>query len=297
MIRIMEELSQEIETHKNRNEVGKVWPRISVITPSFNQAAFLERTLVSVLDQNYPNLEYIVIDGGSTDGSIEILKKYEHKLAYWVSEKDRGQSHALNKGFERATGEIIGWLNSDDLYCRGSLQHVGEWFLAHPQDEAHYGGLYLVDENDRITDAHWAAEPDVRYTYFVGMDVHQQSLFWRRELMERVGMIDESFRFSMDLDFVLRLMLHGRVSRTTRYLGKFREHDAAKTSNIADICLQENQIIFDRYREFFPARPGLKHWLSLFRTARVALESPAYFAFKIRRRFNWPVPTNWLDRE
>ena len=296
-MRVMEKLNQEIGIHQNGNEVGKTWPRISVITPSFNQAAFLERTLVSVLDQNYPNLEYIVIDGGSTDGSVEILKKYEDQLAYWVSEKDRGQSHALNKGFERATGEIVGWLNSDDLYCRGSLCHVGEWFLTHPQDEVHYGGLYLVDENDHITDAHWAAEPDVRYTYFVGMDVHQQSLFWRRDLMERVGVIDESFRFSMDLDFVLRLMLHGKVSRTTHYLGKFREHGAAKTSNIADICLRENQVIFDRYREFFPSRPGLKHWLSLFRTAQVALESPAYFAFKMGQRFNLPVPASWLNEE
>lgn len=293
----MEELNKKNEIHHIGNDAGKSWPRISIITPSFNQAAFLERTLLSVLDQDYPNLEYIVIDGGSTDGSVEILKKYDNRLAYWVSEKDRGQSHALNKGFERATGEIIGWLNSDDLYCRGALRHVGEWFLTHPQDEVHYGGLYLVDEEDCITDAHWAAKPDIRYTYFVGMDVHQQSLFWKRELMERAGKIDESFRFSMDLDFVLRLMLHGRVSRTTRYLGKFREHEAAKTSNIADICLRENQIIFDRYREFFPFRTGLKHWLSLQRISSVAVEAPSYFAFKIGQRLKLPVPIQWLGAE
>ncbi|MDX2040427.1 MAG: glycosyltransferase family 2 protein [Acidobacteriota bacterium] len=293
----MEKSGQEIGIAGKGREAGKVWPRISVITPSFNQAEFLERTLFSVLDQGYPNLEYIVIDGGSTDGSVEILKQYDDRLAYWVSEKDRGQSHALNKGFERATGEILGWLNSDDLYCHGALHHVGQWFLDHPQDEVHYGGLYLVDENDRITDAHWAAKPDVRYTYFVGMDVHQQSLFWKRELMERVGMIDESFRFSMDLDFVLRLMLHGRVSRTTHYLGKFREHQAAKTSNIADICLRENQVIFDRYRKFFPPRPGLKHWLSLQRTSSVAVESPSYFAFKIGQRLKLQVPVQWLGAE
>ena len=274
------------------------WPRISIITPSFNQAAFLERTMRSVLDQNYPNLEYIVIDGGSTDDSVEILKKYDCRLAYWISEKDHGQSHALNKGLERATGDVVGWLNSDDLYCPGTLLHVGEWFATHPQDEVHYGGLYLIDADDCLTDAHWAAPPDVRYTYFVAMDVHQQSLFWRRDLMERAGKIDESFRFSMDLDFVLRLMLHGRVSRTKRYLGMFREHEAAKTSNIADICLHENQIIFERYREFFPTNiPSrwLKSWLSLRRTASVLWEAPlSYSAFKVGHRAGLPVRADWL---
>lgn len=290
----MEEQKQDIEMRQSGVNVQTVWPRISIITPSFNQAAFLERTLLSVLDQHYPNLEYIVIDGGSADGSVDILEKYDDRLAYWVSEKDRGQSHALNKGFERATGEIVGWLNSDDLYCPNALHHVGEWFLTHPEDEVHYGGLYLIDQTDRITDAHWAATPDVRYSYHVGMDVHQQSLFWRRDLMERVGVIDESFRFSMDLDFVLRLMLNGRVSRTTRYLGMFREHGTAKTSTISEICLLENQVIFERYRGSFPYWPGLRQWLSLRRASCVAVEAPFYLAFKIGRRLNWPVPLNWL---
>lgn len=293
----MGKLGEEVWENNKSIEVSAAFPRISVITPSFNQVAFLERTLRSVLDQNYPNLEYIVIDGGSTDGSVDVLKKYESRLAYWVSEKDRGQSHALNKGFERATGEIIGWLNSDDLYCPGALFHVGEWFAAHPKDDVHYGGLYLVDKDDRVTDAHWAATPDARYTYFVGMDVHQQSLFWRRDLMKRVGTIDESFRFSMDLDFVLRLMLNGRVSRTKRYLGMFREHEAAKTSTIVDICLRENQVIFERYRDLFPSRPGLKQWLSLRRTCSVALEAPLYFAFKVGQRLKLPVPIDWLSEK
>jgi glycosyltransferase involved in cell wall biosynthesis len=274
------------------------WPKISIITPSFNQARFLERTMLSVLNQNYPNLEYIVIDGGSTDGSVEILKKYESRMAYWVSEKDRGQSHALNKGFERATGEIIGWLNSDDLYCPGALRHVGEWFASHPQDDVHYGGLYLVDAEDRLTDAHWAVPPDVRYTYFVGMDVHQQSLFWRRELMGRAGKIDESFHFCMDFDFVVRLMLHGRVSRTKRYLGMFREHEAAKTSTILDVCRRENQVVFERYRDFFPTEVSprwIKSWLALRRTTIVLWDAPiTYFAFKVGRRARLPVPVDWL---
>ena len=156
------------------------------------------------------------------DGSVEILRRYEDRLAWWVSEPDRGQSHALNKGFARATGEIVGWLNSDDLYCPGALRQVGERFAAAPEIDVFYGGLYLIDEADELVDAHWAGPCDPRYTFFVGMDIHQQALFWRRALMTRVGPIDEAMRFSMDLDFVVRLLLEGRVGRTREYLGMFQ---------------------------------------------------------------------------
>ena len=149
-------------------------PKISIITPSFNQAHFLERTMLSVLSQNYPNLEYIIIDGGSTDGSVEIIKKYEDRLAHWVSEKDRGQSHALNKGFARATGDIIGWLNSDDLYCNDALMRVAKACLACPEDEAWYGGIYIADSEDRILNAlctmrkNLAYAPSPDHLYFIG---------------------------------------------------------------------------------------------------------------------------------
>jgi glycosyltransferase involved in cell wall biosynthesis len=108
-------------------------PKISIVTPSFNQGRFIEKTILSVIEQDYPNLEYIIIDGGSTDESVEIIKKYEKHLAYWVSEPDRGQSHAINKGFERATGEIFGWLNSDDWYHPGALKALAEAFAANPE--------------------------------------------------------------------------------------------------------------------------------------------------------------------
>lgn len=283
-------------------EDKSAWPRISIITPSFNQAAFLERTLLSVLDQNYPNLEYIVIDGGSTDGSVEILKKYEDRLAYWVSEKDRGQSHALNKGFARATGEIVGWLNSDDLYLSGTLACVGEWFAAHLQHDLFYGGLYLVDGDDRILNGLWAGTGDPRYTFRVSLDVHQQSLFWRRDLMERAGVIDESLRFSMDLDFIVRLLLHGRAGRTRRYLGMFRLHEDAKTAKIVELSWRENQIIYERYRDQLPL-PSLpeslsKFWLRAQRIAKVLMDAPlSYFAFKLGRRLGFPAPVKWLSGE
>lgn len=279
--------------------VVTTWPRISVITPSFNQAPFLERTLRSVLDQNYPNLEFIVIDGGSNDGSVEILKRYESQLAYWVSERDRGQSHALNKGFARATGEIVGWLNSDDLYSPDTLAYVGKWFAEHPQHDMFYGGLYLIDGDDRIQNAVWAGTDDPRYTFRVSLDVHQQSLFWRRELMQRTGMIDESLRFSMDLDFIIRLLLHGRSGRTRRYLGMFRLHDGAKTATIVEQSWPENELIYERYRDQFPLPPMPKRlsklWLRAQRIAKVLLEAPpSYFAFKLVRRLGLPAPTRWL---
>src|SRR3990172_2381086 len=109
------------------------YPKITVVTPSYNQVSFLERTILSVLNQNYPNLEYIIIDGGSTDGSVEIIKKYESKLAYWVSEPDRGQSHAINKGWMRSSGEIMAYLNSDDTYRDGALFCIAKYFTEHPE--------------------------------------------------------------------------------------------------------------------------------------------------------------------
>jgi glycosyltransferase involved in cell wall biosynthesis len=114
------------------------YPKISIVTPSFNQGRFIEKTILSVIEQDYPNLEYIIIDGGSTDESVEVIKKYDQHLAYWVSEPDRGQSHAINKGFERATGEIFGWLNSDDWYHPGALKAVAEAFAANPEAGAEF---------------------------------------------------------------------------------------------------------------------------------------------------------------
>lgn len=273
------------------------WPKISIVTPSFNQAQFLERTIRSVLDQNYPNLEYIIIDGGSTDGSVEIIKRYEERLAYWVSEKDRGQSHALNKGFERATGDIIGWLNSDDLYCTGALAAVAEASARNSEDEAWYGGIYIADAEDRILDALWPLDPDPAYTIFVALDIHQQALFWKQDLMQRVGVTDESLHFAMDWDFIIRLLLAGRFRRIKQHLGIFRLHEEAKTANLADVGAQDRQLLFERYAHCVKSLGSPRTTRLLLRGKRllkVLLDAPlGYSIFKLRRSLGMPAKPRW----
>ncbi len=263
-------------------------PRISIVTPSFNQAEFIERTILSVIGQNYPDLEYIVIDGGSNDGSLEIIKKYQDRLAYWVSEPDRGQSDALNKGFAKATGEIVGWLNSDDLYCPGALMRVAEAFREDPQADVWYGGIYLIDSRDRVIDAIWPGEPDPFYTVHVALDIHQQGLFWRRRLMDRVGLIDETLDFAMDWDFIIRLLLVGRFKRLRQHLGMFRLHGEAKTATDPATGQADKELLFKRYGHLFPVRGSktfARRRLRWRRLIRVALDAPlSYLFLKLRCR-------------
>lgn len=273
------------------------WPKISIVMPSFNQARFLERTMRSVLDQNYPNLEYIIIDGGSTDGSVEIIKKYEDRLAYWVSERDRGQSHALNKGFARATGDLIGWLNSDDLYCAGAFEQAVEGYRNHPENDAWYGGLYIIDSEDRILDALWTLDADPAYITLVGMNIFHQALFWRRELMQQVGMIDESLHFAMDWDFIIRLLLAGRFKRIRRHLGMFRVHEEAKTTNLTEVGERDRQLLLERYAHLFPvtgSREITRLLLRGKRLVKVVLDAPpSYLLFKLRRWLGLPAVPKW----
>lgn len=203
--------------------------RISVVTPSYNQGRFLEQTLCSVLDQGYESLEYIIIDGGSTDGSVDILRRYEDRLAYWVSEPDRGQAHAINKGLARATGDIVAYINSDDLYLRGSLVAAAEHFRRRPGCAWVCGDVVFADEMGRQVAApktvvpRSAAQCLTRH-YFA----QQQAMFWRRELL--AGGFDERWRYGFDFELFVRLLLAGhRCEHLPLPLAAFRLHPHSKT--------------------------------------------------------------------
>lgn len=234
---------------KMRRATEKNWPKISIITPSYNQGEFLERTILSVIEQNYPNLEYIIIDGGSTDGSVDIIQKYADKLAYWISEKDNGQTHAINKGFKKATGEIVAWLNSDDEFCEGALMAVASVFMEHDEVDFVFGNQYSINSNGKII-------RDNRHTRFsfaalwaVGMVLSQPSCFWKCDFFSKFGYLDETMEFCMDYEFFLRIGNHVKAKHVNQYLSKFRWHESQKSSTIIHIRDSERQLLKERYHE------------------------------------------------
>lgn len=214
--------------------------RVSIVTPSYNQAAFLERTIRSVLDQDYDNIEYLVVDGGSTDGSLEIIKKYSKHLSWWVSEKDRGQTDAINKGFSRATGEILAWLNSDDTYEPGAVKAAVAQFESHPEASAVYGEAHFINGNDQIIGRFPTAQTDLKKLKRGYVHVPQQACFFRADLWRKVGPLDPTFYFAMDYDLWVRLSrLAPMVHIPGQYWANFRLHSDAKTIAADDRCWPE----------------------------------------------------------
>ncbi|MGC8765418.1 MAG: glycosyltransferase family 2 protein [Brevinematia bacterium] len=216
------------------------YPKISIVTPSYNQAQFLEKTILSVLNQNYPNLEYLIIDGGSTDESVEIIKKYEKYLAYWVSERDRGQTHAIRKGFEKASGDIFAYLNSDDIYMPGTLFKVAERLKSHPKVDMFYGNIYFIDESDNILDELRFTKTSFSAMIYEGGQMHQTAVFWTKDVYERVGGFDEQFRFCMDTDFFCRVAEKGRLCHIRDTLAAFRLHSTSKSASIKEVGEKEH---------------------------------------------------------
>lgn len=207
--------------------------KISVVTPSYNHAQFIERTVRSVILQRYGNLEYILMDGGSSDDTMSILEPYRDKFAHIVSEKDDGQADAIARGFEKSTGDIMAWLNSDDMLAPSTLEFVAWFFEKNPHVDALYSHRLTVDENDRAV-WHWHLPHHSSYMMSRWDLIPQETCFWRRSLWQDAGNVDPSFQFAMDYDLFTRFMKIGRFKRVNRFLGAFREHEGAKTSQLME---------------------------------------------------------------
>lgn len=221
-------------------------PLISIVTPSFNQAPYLERTILSVLGQDYPRIEYFVMDGGSSDGSAEIIRRHEARLSGWTSAPDAGQADAIRRGFGRCTGEILAWINSDDYFLPGALRAAADAFARHPEADLIYGDAVYVDEAERplavdvLPAYRWE---DLRRVCMIP----QQAAFWRRSAYERVGGIDASLQFCMDYDLFLRIGEKGRIVHVPRLMGAFRHHGEAKTSRARGQWGKEDAMLHARW--------------------------------------------------
>ena len=202
--------------------------KISIITPSYNQVQYIEETILSVINQDYKNFEYVIIDGGSKDGSVDIIKKYEKHLAYWVSEQDKGQSDAINKGLKKVTGDIVCWLNSDDLLADGAFKKIVDFFSVH-QDTYCVQGSVL---NFSSTSLHqFQSSPVSEIDMIKRVPFHQPGMFWKKEVMEKIGDIDEHFFYCMDYDLWMRIYFNFKIGYIKDVLAKFRIHDLSKTNN------------------------------------------------------------------
>lgn len=225
-------------------------PKITVITPSFNQGQFLEETLFSIVSQRYPNLELILIDGGSTDNSVEVIKKFADQITYWVSEKDSGQTNAINKGLAKATGDIVAILNSDDTYLPGALDFVGEQFAADPSLKWMTApSLYFgPSRGEQKTEVMIPEVPDSPGRWLVRQTVAHPSTFLRKELHDKYGPFDESFYFGMDYEYWCRLAFGGEKCRTFRRpLSGYRMHGDSKSVSAVERKTADMARILEMY--------------------------------------------------
>ncbi len=205
-------------------------PTISMVTPSFNQGQFLEETILSILDQDYPSLQYIVQDGGSTDDSTKIIARHEHRLTQWTSAPDQGQADAINLGFAQTDGQIMAWLNADDILLPGSLATVADYFHRHPNVDVVYSHRIIIDKNSEQV-GRWIL-PNHKPSALLWRDyIPQETMFWRRSLWDQVGrQVRSDFQFAMDWELVGRFHLAGaRFVRLPHFLACFRTHDAQKS--------------------------------------------------------------------
>lgn len=279
--------------------MSETLPLVSIVTPSYNQAQFIEETILSVLKQDYPNIEYIIIDGGSTDGSVEIIRQYEDRLAYWVSEPDRGQSHAINKGWQRSNGTILAWLNSDDIYKPNAVSRAVTTLLAHPTAGMVYGNCERVDAQGKrltIKRPHSGALSEwVKLKCWIA----QPTVFLRRSVLQQAGLfVDEQLEVVMDYDLWLRmLVLAPAIYLDGEPLAIDRDYLARKTHTLFARRMDEYLIVLQRFYEQYGERSELRQarrqafaWV-YFRLASAALSEGRAFPDALR----WLMKSVSLD--
>lgn len=228
-------------------------PLVSIVTPSYNQAAFLEQTIKSVLGQGYPNLEYIVVDGGSKDGSVEIIKQYSDRLSWWVSEKDSGQAEAINKGFAHCTGEIVAWLNSDDIYMGKSIRSAVEAFEEYPDAILVYSNVLSINQDGKPINLmrfkDWGLEGLMEFKI-----ISQPSVFMKRTALEKAGFLDQSYHYMLDTHLWLRIAQQGKMHFVNETWAAARYHESAKNISQPEGFGKEAYRVLDWMKE----QPGLK---------------------------------------
>lgn len=269
-------------------------PLISVVTPSYNQAPFLEDTLRSVASQNYPQTEHIVVDGGSTDGSVDIIRRHAPQLRHWVSERDRGQSHAINKGLAMAQGDVLAWLNSDDTYLPGALHAVGGFFAEHPDVDLVYGDFVYTDVAGRPMRRRHVFRTMAYETLLYHDYLGQPAVFFRRSLFEKVGPVDESLHYCMDWDLFLRMWRVCTPRHLPTVLATYRLDHAAKSNAedsaaaIAAAHLVQQRHMNQRWSRAWLNRAWHRAWFYssfLVRVWAVLRDNPLDYARTINRMF------------
>lgn len=233
--------------------------RVSIVTPSFNHGEFIEEAILSVLNQDFPNIEYIIIDGGSTDNSVEVIKKYEHQIAHWVSEPDGGQTQAINKGLKIAKGDIFSWLNSDDLLLPGAISAIVECFQQHPEAGFVYGDYHMIDQSGQTLYKRMVSDYDYGVLVYGRSLITQPASFFTRYVLEDIGYLDEQYDFCMDLEFWIRAAAHDIIFQPLRVpIAANRLHRKTKTFTQHAKLIEQHRQIVKKYSNIWGSEWGFK---------------------------------------
>ncbi len=228
------------------SESLQLFPKVTILTPSYNQGQFLEATIQSVLAQDYPNIEYFIVDGGSKDNSVEIIQKYASKINGWVSEKDGGHADALNKGFARATGDILAWINSDDTYYPGAIREAVTFLQANPQVGMVYADANLIDNAGQQVGRFSAKQTSYRQMLRGSVHIPQATTFFRADLWRKLGPLDLSLFFAFDYDLWVKIAKVSEVRYLPRLWADFRMHEAGKSVKDDDRCYPDMVRVYER---------------------------------------------------